>query len=150
MSSAQTEVFPQIGEIVGYPAARPMEALHLDGRRARVPHGDLIERLSNRFTSHLLNTLTQGSWRKEANHAVSENGPAPDGRRPFGLIRDVVVRVLQAEPLGLRAREIHARAELLLGEPISRGSVEAILAARCQGKDRLFIRVSRGRNRSAD
>jgi hypothetical protein len=108
---------------------------------------DLLERLSNRFTSDLLKSLTLESWRKADNHAPSEDGPAPDGRRPFGSIRDVVVRVLDAEPLGLRARDIHVRVELLLGERVSRGSIKAILAARCQGEDRLFVRISRGRYR---
>lgn len=67
--------------------------------------------------------------------------------RPFGSIRDAVVRVLDGEPLGLRARDVHARVELLLGERVSRGSVKAILAARCHGDDRLFVRINRGRYR---
>jgi hypothetical protein len=108
---------------------------------------DLVERLSNRFTSDLLKFLTLESWRKASLQAESGDGPAPDGRRPFGSIRDAVVRVLDAEPLGLRAREVHARVELLLGERVSRGSVKAILAARCQGNDQLFVRISRGRYR---
>jgi hypothetical protein len=106
---------------------------------------DLVEWLSNPFTSGLLNTLTQGSWRKADSHMPSEHGPAPDGRRPFGSIRDAVVQVLHAEPLGLRARDVHARVELLLGEQVSRGSVKSILAGRCQGKGRLFVRISHGR-----
>src|SRR6266545_5745679 len=102
---------------------------------------DLVERLSNRFTSHLLQSLAQGSWRKAHNHAPAKQGPAPDGRRPFGSIRDAVVKVLDSEPLGLRARDIHARVELLLGERVPRGSVKSILAGRCRGKGRLFVRI---------
>jgi hypothetical protein len=109
---------------------------------------DLLERLSNRFTSHLFNVLTQGSWRKAHNQGPSEQGPAPDGRRPFGSIRDAVVKVLDSEPLGLRASDIHARVELL-GERVPRGSVKSILAGRCRGKGRLFVRIGRGRYRLA-
>ena len=108
---------------------------------------DLLERLSNRFTSRIFNTLAEGSWRKADNQAVSEDGPSPDGRRPFGSIRDAVIRVLDAEPLGLRTRDVHARVELLVGERVSRGSVKAILAARCLGERQLFVRISRGRYR---
>jgi hypothetical protein len=108
---------------------------------------DLVGRLSNRFTSHIFQSLTEGSWRKAHNQAISLDGPAPDGRRSFGSIRDAVVRVLENQPLGLRAREVHARVELLLGERVSRGSVKSILAGRCQGKERLFVRISRGRYR---
>lgn len=108
---------------------------------------DLVERLSNRFTSDLLKFLTLGSWHKAEHQTASEAGPAPDGRRPFGSIRDVVVQVLESAPLGLRARDVHARIELLLGERVSRGSVKSILALRCQGEGRLFVRISRGRYR---
>jgi hypothetical protein len=55
--------------------------------------------------------------------------------------------VLDTEPFGLRARDIDARVELMLGERVSRGSVKSILAGRCQGDNRLFVRISRGRYR---
>jgi hypothetical protein len=105
---------------------------------------DLVGRLSNRFTSDLLKFLTLGSWRKDEHQTASANGPARDGRRPFGSIRDVVIHVLANEPLGLRARDVHARVELLLGERVSRSSVKTTLALRCQGKNRPFVRLWRG------
>jgi hypothetical protein len=77
--------------------------------------------------------------------AVSTDGPAPDGRRPFGSVRDAIVQVLATEPLGLRARDVHAHVELLLAEPVSRSSVKSTLALRCVGSEPLFVRVGRGR-----
>lgn len=63
---------------------------------------DLIKRLSNRFTSDLLKSLTLGSWRKAGHKAASEAGPAPDGRRPFGSVRR---RRDPGGPQGVRGRE---------------------------------------------
>ena len=76
--------------------------------------------------------------------AAPEHGPAPDGRRAFGSVRDAVIHVLTVEPLGLRARDVHARVELLLGERVSRSSVKSMLALRCQGDNKLFTRIGRG------
>ena len=52
--------------------------------------------------------------------------------------------MLASEPLGLRARDVHARVELLLGERVSRSSVKSMLALRCQGENRLFERLGHG------
>lgn len=105
----------------------------------------LVGRLSNPVTSDLLQFLTLGDWRKVPYQAVSTGGPAPDGRRPFGSVRDAIVQVLASESLGLRARDVHAHVELLLAERVSRSSVKSMLALRCVGSEPLFVRVGRGR-----
>jgi hypothetical protein len=56
-----------------------------------------------------------------------------------------VVQVLgdRAEPM--RAKDIHAAVEALMGEPVARSSVKMALASNVSGSSRRFVRVSRGR-----
>ena len=65
-------------------------------------------------------------------------------RRP-GWVLKAVVQVLgdRAEPM--RAKDIHAAVEALLGEPVARSSVKMALASNVSGSSRRFVRVSRGR-----
>jgi hypothetical protein len=105
----------------------------------------LTERFSNTELAGLLQRLTARDW-KQATHEKFEVAKiAPDGRRRFGQINDAVTRVLQGEPARLRVREIHARVELLLGEPASRSSVKNALCRLSQGSKGRFVRIARGR-----
>jgi hypothetical protein len=56
-----------------------------------------------------------------------------------------VVRVLADREEPMRAKEVHAAVEALLGEPVACSSVKAALAANVSGSSRRFVRVSRGR-----
>ena len=63
--------------------------------------------------------------------------------RPSPLL-ETVTTVLELADRPMRAREIHAAAEHLLGEPLRWSSVKGILAAYTSGGDRRFQRIRRG------
>jgi hypothetical protein len=73
----------------------------------------------------------------------------PDGRRKFGTVRNAIIQVLQNASTELRTRDIHARVEELLQEPVCRGSVKSYLAKGCVTNVPRFERVARGRYRLA-
>jgi hypothetical protein len=62
-----------------------------------------------------------------------------------GRIIDAVTRVLSDHREPLQAREVHARVEMLLQEPVRWTSVKATLAGNVNGTAPRFVRVSRGR-----
>jgi len=64
-------------------------------------------------------------------------------RRP-GWVTDVVVQVLVEEGRPMRATRVHAAAERLLGDRISRDSVDSCLSKGAHGKEPRFERVSHG------
>jgi hypothetical protein len=111
---------------------------------------DLVGRLSNREFQGLLQRLTSTdrhqARRKKPNQAKS--GPNPDGRRPFGQIQEAVFCVMAATPAGMRVRDVHARVELLLGEPVSWGSVKATLNRLSKGDNPRFMRIYKGMYRT--
>ena len=55
-----------------------------------------------------------------------------------------ITRVLEAADRPMRAREIHAAAGQLLGEPLLCTSVRGALAAYASGSDPRFRRIRRG------
>ena len=65
--------------------------------------------------------------------------------RRHDWVQEVVVRVLEQSLGPMRAREMHAAAEALLGEPVRWGSVKACLAANVAGPVPRFVRVGPGR-----
>jgi hypothetical protein len=62
-----------------------------------------------------------------------------------GRIIDAVIRVLNDHREPLQAREVHARVETLLDEPVRWASVKATLAGNVDGNAPRFVRVARGR-----
>jgi hypothetical protein len=62
-----------------------------------------------------------------------------------GRIIDAVTRVLSDHGRPLQAREVHARVELLLDEPVRWASVKATLAGNVRSAEPRFVRVDRGR-----
>jgi hypothetical protein len=62
-----------------------------------------------------------------------------------GRIIDAVTRVLGDDRQPLQAREVHARVETLLDEPVRWASVKATLAGNVHGAAPKFVRVARGR-----
>ena len=64
---------------------------------------------------------------------------------PQGQIIAAVARVLSDHRQPLQAREVHARVETLLDQPVRWGSVKAALAGNVNGAAPRFVRVARGR-----
>jgi hypothetical protein len=56
-----------------------------------------------------------------------------------------VVQVLTDQGEPMRAKDIHAVVEALVGEPVPRSSVKGALATNVLGSSRRLIRVARGR-----
>jgi hypothetical protein len=65
-------------------------------------------------------------------------------RRP-GWVLKAVVQVMAVRREPMRARDIHAAVEVLVGEPVPRSSVKGALASNVAGSSRRLIRVARGR-----
>jgi hypothetical protein len=70
-------------------------------------------------------------------------------RRP-GWVVDTLVRVLGGRGEPMRAREIHAAVEAMLGEAVAWSSVRGALASNVSGPSPRFVRVARGRYVLAD
>ncbi|MGO9489334.1 MAG: hypothetical protein ACLQBB_09950 [Solirubrobacteraceae bacterium] len=68
-----------------------------------------------------------------------------DPRPPQGRIVNAVTRVLSDNHQPLQAREVHARVETLLDEPVLWTSVKATLASNVHGAAPRFVRLARGR-----
>ncbi len=71
--------------------------------------------------------------------------PSTSRALPQGRIVAAVTRVLSDHPEPLQAREVHARVEKLLDEPVRWASVKATLAGNVNGAAPRFVRVARGR-----
>ena len=65
-------------------------------------------------------------------------------RRP-GWVLKAVVQVLADREEPMRAKDIHAAVEALLGASVAWSSVKAALAANVSGTSPRFVRVARGR-----
>jgi hypothetical protein len=106
---------------------------------------DLVGRLSNQEFQGLLQRLTSSDGHQVRRARTASDGPKPDGRRKFGQVSEAAARVLQDEPAGLRVKEVHARVEVLLGEPVSWGSVKSALNRLSKGSNPRFAQIRRGR-----
>ena len=62
-----------------------------------------------------------------------------------GRIIDAICQVLADDRDPMQARDVHARVETLLGEPVRWSSVKATLAGNLKGPAPRFVRVARGR-----
>jgi hypothetical protein len=65
-------------------------------------------------------------------------------RRP-GWVIEAVAQVLADRGQPMRAKDIHAAVEAMLGEAVSWGSVKNALATNIAGPSRRFVRIARGR-----
>jgi|SRR5665811_28551 hypothetical protein len=74
---------------------------------------------------------------------VNPRKPRPAPRHPARVLA-TITRVLEEANCPMRAREIHATAEQLAGEPLRWSSVKAALAAYAEGSEARFERVRRG------
>ncbi len=78
--------------------------------------------------------------------ATGAPGGALGGAHPRqGRIIDAISQVLVDERGPMRARDVHAQVEKLLGEPVRWSSVKATLAGNLKGPAPRFVRVARGR-----
>jgi hypothetical protein len=77
--------------------------------------------------------------------AVSALGEAPGIEHPRqGRIIEAISQVLAEARDPMQPRDVHARVETLLGEPVRRSSVKATLAGNLTGPAPRFVRVTRG------
>ena len=102
----------------------------------------------------LLNRKVQEDLRRSADLAGrfgqlpgAETAQRPTLARRSGLIRNAVLQVLAASEHPLRAREIHAAAQELVGEPLSWNTVKDCLHKSARRSDVPIECVSRGRYR---
>ena len=65
-------------------------------------------------------------------------------RRP-GWVLDAVRAVMADQAGPMRVAQVHAAVEALLGEAVSKDSVSWCLSAGAHRKERLFVRIARGR-----
>jgi hypothetical protein len=65
-------------------------------------------------------------------------------RRP-GWVLDAVREVMADQVGPMRVAQVHAAVEALLGEAVSKDSVSWCLSAGAHKKERLFVRIARGR-----
>ncbi len=72
-------------------------------------------------------------------------GPLATAHPRQGRIIDAISQVLIAERAPMRARDVHARVETLLDEPVRWASVKATLAGNLNGPAPRFVRIARGR-----
>jgi hypothetical protein len=92
--------------------------------------------------AHLVKKLAQVRMSGGKPRATLSRRQRP--HRP-GWVVDAVAQVLadRAEPM--RATDIHAAVEALLGEPVCWGSVKNALVNNISGPSRRFVRIARGR-----
>jgi site-specific DNA recombinase len=76
---------------------------------------------------------------------VRPNVARPSRRHRHGWVLNAVVQVLSDREEPMRAKDIHAAVEALLGERVGWSSVKMALASNVSGPSRRFVRVARGR-----
>ena len=101
--------------------------------------------LSNPFVTDkdLLIRLTELRRQLVENALESPRHPQ-EARTKRTPVLEVVTRALEGAARPLRAKEIHALATSICGEPLCWSSVKGILSAYTLGGDRRFRRVRRG------
>jgi len=106
---------------------------------------DLTGVLSNHELQGSLGRLTEKLAAVQASGAQPRVVPSQRlrSRRP-GWVVDALVQVLGGRGEPMRAREIHAAAETVLGEAVAWSSVKGALASNISGSSPRFVRVARG------
>ena len=78
---------------------------------------------------------------------TTERGGWPDGRREFGVVATAIMQVPGGARCELRARDIHARTEAMLGSQVSRHTVSDFLITYSGRTDGCVERVRHGHYR---
>ncbi len=107
----------------------------------------LVGALSNPGLQDLFQRLTSQRRRKQRRPKLASIGPQPDGRRKFGSVSSAIVQVPTEAQSDMRAREVRAEVERLVGEQVPRASIKSYLHRGTYGSKPIFERVSHGRYR---
>jgi hypothetical protein len=103
---------------------------------------------------HYSNHDLQGSLRRLAGKLAAVRASGGPRRRPVacrqrarrpGWVLKAIVQVLTDRGESMRAKDIHAAVEALVGEPVPSSSVKGALASNVSGSSRRLVRVARGR-----
>jgi hypothetical protein len=97
---------------------------------------DLHERL-RRVVTKLAALRASSDVRK---HRSSRQRP-----RRHGWVTKAVVTVLAEQDEPMRAKDIHAAVEALVGGPVAGSSVKQVLSSNVSGPSPRFVRIARGR-----
>ena len=135
------------------------DEIRIDGRDAieptflvpavRPPSGSmgLLSSYSNPEVQGRLRRLSEKLERLAASDAAPRPSGRQDRRLRGGLVPKAIERVLREASGPMRARDIHAEVEELLGRSVPVSSVKNWLAKRVQAGDRRLVRLDRGRYR---
>ena len=91
----------------------------------------------------------KGALQARLHGLVSADPKTPPPPPRIGAVVDSIAQVLELADRPMRARDIHAAAQELLGEPIKWSSVKATLGAHASTPLGRFERISHGRYRLA-
>lgn len=94
-----------------------------------------------------LRQLSEKLDRLAGSNAALRPSARVDRRLRGGLVPKAIERVLADSGKPMRARDIHAEVEELLGRSVPASSVKNWLAKNVQGEQPLFVRLDRGRYR---
>jgi len=112
------------------------------------PPGPLEALLNDTVCDAGTNRKASNDGRTRAPRAPGQAVGAAHPRQ--GRIISAIAQVLGDTGDPIHARDVHARVEMLLGEPVRWASVKATLAGNIQGPAARFVRVARGQYRLPD
>ncbi len=133
------------------------DEIRIDGRDAieptflvpavRPPSGsmELSGVLSNQNLQVRLRRIVKKLADVRAHGKVRERRSCRQRSRRPGWVVEAVVKVLADREEPMRAKEIHAAVETMIGEPVGWSSVKSALALHVSGPSPLFVRIARGR-----
>jgi hypothetical protein len=105
---------------------------------------DLIGVLSNQDLQGRLRRAVEKLGDVSADSEVREPRTSRQRARRPGWVVTAIVEVLDCET-PMRAKDIRAAVEVLVGESVAGSSVKQALASHASGRSKRFLRVSRGR-----
>ncbi len=104
----------------------------------------LLGAYSNPEIQGRLRQLSEKLDRLAASKAAPRHGGRQDRRLRSGLVPKAIEQVLHEAICPVRARDIHAEVEQLLGRPVPISSVKNWLAKQAQGGEPQVVRLGRG------
>jgi HB1, ASXL, restriction endonuclease HTH domain len=106
---------------------------------------DLIGVLSNHDLQGPLRRVVKKLAAVRAGNEPRERRSCRQRPRRPGWVLNAVIQVLSDRKEPMRATDIHAAVEVLLGEPVGWTSVKQALASNVSGPLPRFVRIARGR-----
>jgi hypothetical protein len=101
--------------------------------------------LSNHDLQERLRRVVKKLAALRASEDVRESRSCRQRPRRPGWVVKAIVKVLADRGEPMRAKEIHAAVETLIGGPVSWSSVKQALATHVDGPSPRFVRIARGR-----